>query len=178
MTLNTTLYQTLKKTCEGKPLYQVFYGLPILMLMACSGNEAETSSTVPIVPISESTPKVQIAQNSAPDQTEAQLVSQLGAKVYKKCRTCHTLNEGGRHKVGPNLWNIYGMKAGQQDGFAYSKVMMNSGIIWNDETMDGYLANPSKYMPGNRMSFIGLRKKEDRDNLQIYLKERTTPKGE
>jgi len=52
-----------------------------------------------------------------------------GKKLYKRCITCHTLNEGGKHKIGPNLWMINGMKAGSQDGFAYSTALKDSGIV-------------------------------------------------
>jgi len=98
-----------------------------------------------------------------------------GAKLYKRCIACHTLEDGGRHKVGPNLWNIYGQKAGSKDGFKYSKVMASSDVIWTEETMDGYLTKPSTFMKGNRMSFVGLKKQTDRDAIQLYLKAETTP---
>jgi len=98
-----------------------------------------------------------------------------GAKIYKRCKACHTLDEGGKHRVGPNLWNIYGSKAGSKDGFSYSKAMAASDIIWNEETMDGYITKPSSFMKGNRMSFIGLKKQEDRDAVQLYIRKKTTP---
>lgn len=96
-----------------------------------------------------------------------------GAKIYKRCKACHTLNEGGKHKVGPNLWAIYGQKAGSKEGFAYSKAMKASEVIWTNETMDGYIKKPSVFMKDNRMTFIGLKKQEDRDALQVYLKAKT-----
>ena len=98
-----------------------------------------------------------------------------GAKIYKRCKACHTLNEDGKHKVGPNLWDIYGAKAGSKEGFNYSKVMAASDVIWTDETMDAYMTKPSTFMKGNRMSFIGLKKQADRDAVQLYIKSKTTP---
>ena len=100
---------------------------------------------------------------------------QRGAKLYSRCKACHTLEEGGRHKVGPNLWDIYGSKTGSKEGFAYSKAMIAADIIWDETTMDGYLKKPSTYMPGNKMSFIGLKKQADRDAVQAYMKDKTTP---
>lgn len=142
--------------------------LPLLTIVSCSGEDTSTQTV-------NSTPQ---ASSPKPVAVAKKILTpiEMGAKVYKKCRTCHTLDEGGRHKVGPNLWAIYGQTAGTKEGFAYSKAMKESGIVWDEATMDGYLENPTKYMPGNRMSFIGLRKKEDRDNLQAYLKDVTTPK--
>ena len=109
--------------------------------------------------------------------TVSQQVSSLehGAKIYKRCKACHTLKENGRHKVGPNLWNIYGTKAGTKEGFNYSKVMAASDIIWTPETMDAYIKKPSEFMKGNRMTFVGLKKQRDRDAVQLYMKEQTTP---
>ena len=101
--------------------------------------------------------------------------AQSGAKVFKKCRSCHTLEEDGRNKVGPNLWNIYGAKTASKKGYAYSKAMKAADITWDETTMDAYLKKPGTYMPGNKMTFIGLKKQEDRDAVQAYLKEKTTP---
>jgi cytochrome c len=100
---------------------------------------------------------------------------QRGAKIYARCRACHTLDQDGKHMVGPNLWDVYGSVAGSKEGFAYSKAMRASGVTWDDETMDGYLKRPSAYMPGNKMTFIGLKKQEDRDAVQAYMKSKTTP---
>lgn len=141
--------------------------LPLLMIVSCSSGDTSTTAVNNVPQTTTSKPVTVASKTLTPIE--------MGAKVYKKCRTCHTVEDGGRHKVGPNLWAIYGMKAGTKEGFAYSKVMKESGIVWDEATMDGYLENPTKYMPGNRMSFIGLRKKEDRDNLQIYLKDATSP---
>jgi cytochrome c len=62
------------------------------------------------------------------------------------------------------------MTAGTQDGFNYSKAMRASGIVWDDETMSAYIENPRTYIPGNRMSYVGIRKEEDRQALLLWLK--------
>jgi cytochrome c len=73
------------------------------------------------------------------------------------------------------LYGIFGQAAGDMEGFAYSKALKSSGIIWDDATMSGYLENPAKYVPGGRMTFVGLRKEEDRVAVIKYLREKTSP---
>lgn len=94
-----------------------------------------------------------------------------GQAVAKKCATCHTFEEGGANKIGPNLWNIVGAPAAHLgDGFKYSDAMKGSGFTWDYATLDKYLADPKGTLPGNKMSFIGIKKPEDRANLIAYLR--------
>ena len=93
-----------------------------------------------------------------------------GEKIFKKCKACHVVY-AKIHKTGPHLVNIMGRTAGSVDGYKkYSKAMKSSGIVWNEETLDGYLEKPKAYVKGTRMVFAGLRKEEDRANVIAYLK--------
>ena len=92
----------------------------------------------------------------------------LGKKVFKKCKSCHSFT---KNKLGPSLGNIIDQKAGIVEGFKYSKAMKNSDIIWNACTLDGFLKKPKKYIKGTKMRFAGLKKKSHRDALIEYLKE-------
>lgn len=93
----------------------------------------------------------------------------LGEKVYKKCKGCHAL-EAGKKKLGPSLAGLYGATAGTVDGFPYSSAMKKSGVVWDDETLDAFLANPKKFMRKSRMTFQGLKKEEDRAAIIALMK--------
>ena len=96
-----------------------------------------------------------------------------GEKVFKKCKACHVV-DAEKHKTGPHLVNIMGRAAGSADGYKkYSDAMKSIGIVWNEETLDGYLEKPRAYVKGTRMVFAGLRKEEDRANVIAYLKSYT-----
>ena len=87
-----------------------------------------------------------------------------GKKVFKKCKACHAVGEGAKAKVGPGLNNIFGMTAGTQEGFKYSKVIIAKGaegLVWNAETMAEFFKGPKRFMKGTKMTFAGLLKKKD-----------------
>jgi len=93
-----------------------------------------------------------------------------GAKVFKKCTSCHNADEGGKNGTGPALWDIVGRAAGTGADFSYSGAMASSGITWNYEELDGYLENPKTYLPKNKMAFIGVKKPADRAAVIEYLR--------
>ena len=93
-----------------------------------------------------------------------------GAKLFKaKCATCHTANDGGPNKQGPNLWGVMGRQSGLVAGFKYTAANKGSGITWNNQTMFDYLANPKKYIKGTNMAFPGFKKEQDRADVVAYL---------
>lgn len=92
-----------------------------------------------------------------------------GRRLFRRCATCHTLAEGGRHRVGPNLHGVFGSEAGAREGFPYSPALRSVDFEWTPEELDAWLANPRTYLPGNRMSFAGIRGESDRDDLIAFL---------
>ena len=99
-----------------------------------------------------------------------------GAKVFKKCKACHTLEEGGANKVGPNLWGFHGRAAGAVEGFKYSAAMEEKaagGMVWDDATFLAYITKPRDVVPKGSMAFAGLKKEQQRIDLLVYLKQET-----
>ena len=96
--------------------------------------------------------------------------AEAAKKLIKKCITCHSFEKGGANKIGPNLWAIAGAGKGKNPGFTYSKAMINAGGIWDDASLFAFLHKPSKYLPGTKMSFVGIRNPQDVANVIAYLK--------
>jgi cytochrome c len=107
----------------------------------------------------------------------AQADIERGKMMYLQCRACHSLEQGGAHKVGPNLFGMFGSKAGFAAGFSYSEPMSNSDVVWSPETLDPWLRRPSEFIPGTRMVYVGIKNPQDRANLIAFLLTQTAPSG-
>ncbi|MDJ0614561.1 MAG: cytochrome c family protein [Rhizobiaceae bacterium] len=92
-----------------------------------------------------------------------------GKKVFKKCKACHTVKPE-KHKVGPSLHGILGKAAGSAEGYKSSPALSASGIVWDTESMTAFLKDPKGTIPGNKMSFGGLKKDDEIVNLIAYIK--------
>ena len=94
-----------------------------------------------------------------------------GENVFKKCRACHQVGETAKNTVGPKLNGLFGRKAGTVEGFNYSSANKNSGVTWSEEVFAQYIADPRKFMPGNKMAFAGVKDAKDVKDLTAFLKQ-------
>lgn len=93
-----------------------------------------------------------------------------GSRVFGQCAACHSVRPA-EHLTGPSLAHVWGRKAGTEEGFRrYSEALKRSDVVWNDATLNQWLANPEAFVPGNSMTFPGLRDAKDREDVIAYLK--------
>ncbi len=100
-----------------------------------------------------------------------------GQRVFNQCRACHTINQGGRNGVGPNLHGVWGREAAKVEGFRYSNPMREraaAGLKWDEATLRAYLTDPKAVVPGGSMSFVGIRNEQQMNDLLAYLQRAST----
>lgn len=96
-----------------------------------------------------------------------------GKKVFAVCKSCHTIVPGGANMTGPNLYGMFGRKPGTAEGYKYSDVVKAATFTWDAEHLDQWLASPKTFMPGTKMTFMGVKDAKDRVDLIAYLKVET-----
>lgn len=107
---------------------------------------------------------------STAEAAQAQGSPPRGARQFGACAACHSI-QSGEHMTGPSLAHVWGHKAGSAEGFLrYSDALKNSGVLWNDQSLDKLLANPAAFLPGNAMNFPGIKDAAARQDLIAYLK--------
>ena len=132
-------------------------------------NVAAPADTGVVAPSAEDTAR--LLASLPPPYNTADLAN--GQRQSALCRACHTFTEGGPDLTGPNLHGVFGRKIGTKPGFAYSEPAKAAGFVWDAEHLDQWLANPQTFMPGTKMTFLGIKAPKDRDDLIAYLKVQT-----
>jgi cytochrome c len=143
-----------------------------LALAACGQNSSSSSQTAPPAPPTPAQVKTLLAQLPAPYNTGD---VENGKIRFTQCAACHTTAQGGPNLTGPNLYGIFGRKAGTQDGFAYSDALKSAGWTWDAARIDTWITNPHAVLPTTKMSFPGLKDAKDRTDVIAYLKTATSP---
>ncbi|MFK0299825.1 c-type cytochrome [Brevundimonas sp. NPDC090276] len=145
-----------------------------LALAACGDNAAPAADATPKAP-------------PPPALTEAEKVAVLatlpapynagdlenGRRAFARCRSCHTITPGGPNMAGPNLYGVFGRQAGALDKYSYSHALRTAGFTWDADKLDHWLENPKTFLPGNKMTFAGLRDATDRRDVIAFLKVET-----
>ena len=93
-----------------------------------------------------------------------------GRRVFNKCKVCHLLEKDGIHRIGPNLYGVFGRTSGTVAGYKFSRAMREAEITWSRETLSLYLKKPKNYIPGTKMAFVGLNDPGDVQDVISYIR--------
>ena len=135
---------------------KTFGALAGLILLTACGSQSS----------SESSEESSATETSAPVQ-----VSSAGARPdgFAQCAACHAVAKGAPNGLGPNLWGIAGTKAGELAGYQFSPALKASGLVWDEATLNKWLENPRALVPGNKMSYSGMKDEAKRKELVTWL---------
>jgi cytochrome c len=174
----------MKDDLRWNKIFGGILGAVLLLLVVKTGAEALFSSKPPKTPgyaiaVAESTGGGAAAVETPPDWGTDLAKADVGAGqiVSQKCASCHNFANGGPNQTGPNLWGVIGRKPGSHAGFAYSSGMTEfagKSPSWDYQHVYEFLTAPGSYISGTKMSFVGLKKKEDRINLIAWLRQQSS----
>ncbi len=98
-----------------------------------------------------------------------------GRAVFARCRSCHTITDGGPNMTGPNLYGVFGRQIGTHPGFTYSTAAQDADFVWNAAQLDTWLQNPRTFLPGTKMSFAGIPDPTDRRDVIAFVEVQVAP---
>ena len=126
---------------------------------------AETTNIAQAPAAAPSQPSSNVGATSAPIAGGDPAAGKL---VFRKCQVCHSLDPG-KDVLGPSFAGIVGRKSGAEPNYAYSPAMKDANLTWDAKTLDAYLDDPQKFVPGNKMPFPGLKTQQDRIDVIAFL---------
>lgn len=149
----------------------------LLGVLAACGTGDEPENPVPQVEIvtAESLGEQTVLTNRAYLATSpyAEASRDNGKKQAQLCKACHSLEKGGANMIGPNINGFFGKSVGTAEGFDYSNAVLDADFAWTPRALDAWLVQPSRFLPGNKMTFAGVSNAEDRADLIAYLLQAT-----
>jgi cytochrome c len=143
------------------------------LALASCGQKGEGDATAPVPdrPAPTAAEKAALLATLPAPYDQADLDN--GRRVFARCRSCHTITEGGPNMTGPNLFGVFGRQAGVHPDYNYSAAVKQAGFIWDGERLDHWLENPRTFLKGTKMSFAGIPDATDRRDVIAFLKVET-----
>jgi len=145
--------------------------LATLGLTACGQGGGDTAPSTPPPPAPTPEEKAAILATLPAPYNAADLDN--GRRVFARCRSCHTITDGGPNMTGPNLYGVFGRQIGAQPDYNYSTAAKQADFVWDGERLDDWLENPRTFLKGTKMSFAGIPDAEDRRDVIAFLKVET-----
>lgn len=174
---------------QGKT--SLILGLAASLVVACGGPDTDTGTETAPPPPGEATAPaetpeaIEATETAGPAETAdagEQSVEfagfpepyssadySRGRRIFTQCKSCHSIQEGGPAILGPNLHGLFGREVGTKEGYAYSEALQEADFTWSPDKLEQWLASPRDFLPGNKMSFAGIRRPDDRHAVIAYI---------
>lgn len=160
---------------ERRLAYALSVAAGLMLLGSCGRNNSPPADSGP-PPLTAATLGTQSPRSVAEYLSEPEFANaspELGERLLMQCAACHRFDKDQGHGLGPNLHGVFGRKAGSLTDFGYTRAFGEAGFTWTPRALNAWLANPSRFLPGNAMAFAGIRDPDDRAALIAALLRRT-----